>query len=289
MVSILMTAFNREKLITEAIESVLASSYTDFELIIVDDGSSDDTATIAKKYQSEDKRVKVYVNEKNLGDYQNRNNAARYATGKYIKYVDSDDQLYPGGLQYCVDCMEQNPEVDWAIIYPKMIDKEFLLTSKAALQLHFFEQPFLKAGPGQTIIKRSFFEKVGRYPVKYGPANDMYFNLKAAASGNTLVLQDKFLFYRRHEEQEQSNQFNYLYNYNKYLKDALEELSLPLTKKEINWLQLKRKRRFAVNIIRYFLSTGNISKTREAIKKADYSWSDFLEGIFHHVSKPVNR
>ena len=75
----------------EAIESVLASSYSNFELIIVDDGSSDSTVSIARKYEVEDNRVKLYVNKKNLGDYPNRNYAATLAKGHYLKYLDSDD------------------------------------------------------------------------------------------------------------------------------------------------------------------------------------------------------
>ncbi len=75
LISILMTAYNREHYITEAIESVLASTYQNWELIIVDDGSKDDTVSIAKSYAAEDARIKVHVNEKNLGDYPNRNRA----------------------------------------------------------------------------------------------------------------------------------------------------------------------------------------------------------------------
>ena len=71
---------------------MLASSYQDWELIIVDDVSTDTSAAIAKSYEKKDARIKVYVNEQtNLGDYPNRNKAASYAKGKYIKYLDADD------------------------------------------------------------------------------------------------------------------------------------------------------------------------------------------------------
>ncbi|MBN2662839.1 MAG: glycosyltransferase family 2 protein, partial [Bacteroidales bacterium] len=94
-VSVLMTAYNREKYIAEAIESVIASTYQNWELIIVDDGSKDKTVEIAKQYEAKDPRIKVYINEKNLGDYPNRNKAASYAKGKYLKFVDADDLIYP--------------------------------------------------------------------------------------------------------------------------------------------------------------------------------------------------
>jgi glycosyltransferase involved in cell wall biosynthesis len=282
-----MTAYNREKFIAEAIESVLASSYTNFELIVVDDCSSDNTVPIALGYEAKDSRVRVYVNEYNLGDYPNRNKAAGYAKGKYLKYVDSDDSLYPDGLNYCVQSMEDFELAEWAIIYPDASEKEFLLESKEAILSHFFNAPFLKAGPGSTIIRRDFFFSIGMYPTGYGPASDMYFNLNAASKGPVLVLKDIFLFYRRHADQEQSNQFSYLYNYCKYLKDALDNLDLHLSRAQINWLQKKRKRRFAVNITKYFFRTWNLHKTREAINKAEFSLSDYLTGIFHIGSNPV--
>jgi glycosyltransferase involved in cell wall biosynthesis len=286
LVSVIMTAFNRERFIIESIESVLASTYKNFELIIVDDGFTDETVNIAREYEVKDSRIKVYVNEKNLGDYPNRNRAASYAQGKYLKYVDSDDKLYPGGLKYCVDSLETNPGADWGIIFPEEIAEEYVLDSNEAIQAHFFEKPFLKAGPGQTILKKDFFIKVGMYPVLYGPANDMYFNLLAASKGKVLVLKDNFLFYRRHDAQEQSNRFSYLYNNCKYLKDALENLDLPLNNKQINWLQKKRKRRFSVNLVNYFLETRNLLQIKQACHKAGFSFKDFLVGIFHFNAHP---
>ena len=98
IVSILTTVYNREKYLAACLDSVLASGYKDWELIIVDDVSSDASVAIAKSYEQKDARIKVYVNDKNLGDYPNRNKAASYAKGKYIKYLDADDIIYPHGL-----------------------------------------------------------------------------------------------------------------------------------------------------------------------------------------------
>ncbi len=84
LVSVLMTAFNREKYIAVAIQSVLNSSYKNFELIIADDGSTDNTVAIARSYANLDLRITVFINEKNLGDYSNRNKAATYAKGEFI-------------------------------------------------------------------------------------------------------------------------------------------------------------------------------------------------------------
>ena len=109
-VSILTTVYNRDKYLAACIDSVLASSYQNWELIIVDDVSTDTSVAIAKSYEKKDARIKVYVNDKNLGDYPNRNKAASYAKGKYIKYLDADDVIYPHGLEVMVHTMEQFPK-----------------------------------------------------------------------------------------------------------------------------------------------------------------------------------
>lgn len=101
-ISVLMTAYNREKYISQSIESVLSSTHNDFELIIVDDCSKDKTVEIAKWYEKTDSRIRVYVNEENLGDYPNRKKAVTFASGKYIKYLDSDDIMYPSCLETMV-------------------------------------------------------------------------------------------------------------------------------------------------------------------------------------------
>jgi glycosyltransferase involved in cell wall biosynthesis len=114
-VSILTTVYNHEKYLAACIESVLASSYLDWEMIIVDDQSKDSSVAIAQSYEAKDSRIKVYVNEHYLGDYPNRNKTASYAKGKYLKYVDADDMIYPHGLEIMVQTMEQFPEADFGL------------------------------------------------------------------------------------------------------------------------------------------------------------------------------
>src|SRR5207245_7643788 len=80
-VSVLMTAYNREQYIASSIESVLVQTFDDLELVIVDDGSTDGTVEIARHFARQDPRVRVDVNDRNLGDYANRNRAAALARG----------------------------------------------------------------------------------------------------------------------------------------------------------------------------------------------------------------
>ena len=281
VLSVLMTSYNREQYIAEAIESVLASTYKNFELIIVDDGSKDRTVEIARSYAENDQRITVYINEQNLGDYRNRNKAAMNAKGEYIMYVDSDDKILVDGFERCIAAMQQFPQAGFGMQYNETGKSPFLLSSKLAIQQHFFKEPCLMIGPGGTIIRRDFFEKIGRYPEKYGPANDMYFNLKAAAAGPILMLPFVFNYYRIHEGQELNNKYSYLYNNFNYLRDALQELDLPLTEKEKQWLMNKNRRRFFVNFFSYCRQSKDLRKAFAAKKLAKFGIADAWKALFH--------
>jgi len=95
LVSIIMTAYNSEETISIAIESILKQSYTNFELIIVDDASKDNTVNIIQKYNKLDNRIKLIKLKENVGTYIARNNALKRAEGEYITFHDSDDYSLP--------------------------------------------------------------------------------------------------------------------------------------------------------------------------------------------------
>lgn len=280
LVSVLMTSFNREQFISEAIESVLKSTYPNFELIIVDDRSKDKTVAIAKSFAEKDSRVKVFINEKNLGDYANRNMAASYATGEWIMSVDSDDKMNSDGIEKVLNCMQQFPLAHFGM-YHYLGTELKEIQSSAAIRRHLLEKRFLAIGPGGTIIRRKYFETIKGYPEKYGPANDMYFNLKATSQSSIVMFPFEFHFYRRHEGQEINNYFSYIYNNYCYMRDALLELNLFLTEKEKKWLSNKNNRRFLYNISKYFFNTRDFGKVKEAFNKTRFGFKEALSGIFH--------
>lgn len=107
LVSIIMPSFNTGKYITETIESVLAQSYKNWELIIVDDCSSDNTDEVVRTYLSDD-RIHYLKNEKNSGAAFSRNTALREAKGKWIAFLDSDDIWLPEKLEKQIAFMEEN-------------------------------------------------------------------------------------------------------------------------------------------------------------------------------------
>lgn len=109
-VSVLMPVYNGAKYLRPAVGSILSQTLEDFELLVVDDGSADQTLEILQSYQ--DKRLKIISNDQNRGVAHSLNRALDQAEGKYIVRMDSDDIAYPRRLEKQVAFLEQNPDID---------------------------------------------------------------------------------------------------------------------------------------------------------------------------------
>ncbi|MEO6719113.1 MAG: glycosyltransferase family 2 protein [Ferruginibacter sp.] len=281
MVSVLMTAYNRETYIAEAIESVLASSYTNFELIIVDDCSKDGTVEIALAFAAIDTRIKVYVNEKNLDQFPNRNKAADYAIGYLIMFVDSDDTIQPDAIEYVVRQFSEHPTAKFSTVYGQAdIDKPTCMSSAECVRKHFFKSNHLHVGPGGTVIKTTYFKQIGGFPTVYGPAGDSYYNIKAACNADVLLLPYIYFNYRIHGNQELSRKDSYLYNNYLYFESVMLLPELPLTQKEKRKLLLNNKRQFLINSLVHLKNTGHFGKVISAYKTAGVGIKEIWAGIF---------
>ncbi len=207
LVSVLMASYNSEDYIAVAIQSVLKSTYKNFELIITDDNSTDGTYAIAKAYEAKDNRVRVIKNDKNYGDYPNRNQAASYATGKYLKYVDHDDYIYPYGLEQLVYFMEQFPDAGYGLcslpqhksrIYP------FQLSPQETYRMNYFEMTLFHKAPLSAIIKREAFNAVGGFTGKPLLGDFEMWHL-LSQKFPVVLMPHGIVWYREHDEQEMSH------------------------------------------------------------------------------------
>ncbi len=287
-VSVLMTAYNREKYIAEAIESVLASTYQNWELIIVDDGSKDSTVEIAKSYEAKDKRIKVYINEKNLGDYPNRNRAASYAKGKYLKYVDADDLIYPHGLEQLVFYMEQFPDAayglcslpqDNAQIYP------FMLSPKQAYYRHYFTNKWIfHKAPLSSIIKKDFFDKVGGFSGKQHLGDFEMWNI-LSQKYNVVLMPAGIVWHRTHDDQQNTdNATNPAVNLKYYVLEyeLLKSQACPISEKDKIKAQKKCLRKQARYILRH-LKSHSIKTAIQLQKKSDLSFTEVFIKAFQKI------
>lgn len=109
-ISVVMPTYNREELLPRAIESILNQTYEDFEFIIVDDGSTDNSVALIQSYQKQDKRIRLVQNEKNKGISYSRNRGMDEAKGRYVAIMDSDDYSEPDRLARSLAFMKKHKD-----------------------------------------------------------------------------------------------------------------------------------------------------------------------------------
>lgn len=174
-----MAVYNGEKYLNEAIDSILKQSFTDFEFIIINDGSQDDCFDIIKSYK--DERI-ILINQENQGMGESWNNGIKIARGKYIARMDADDISYENrfGIQY--DYLEKNQNVVVVGSNADVIDQygDYVYTTDRTLLIKDIKSAFSHGSPfihPSVLIRQNVFESAGFYP-------------------KIPLVEDKFLFYR---------------------------------------------------------------------------------------------
>jgi|WetSurMetagenome_2_1015567.scaffolds.fasta_scaffold01836_13 glycosyltransferase involved in cell wall biosynthesis len=183
-VSVLLPVYNSEKYVAIAIESILQQTLKDFEFIIIDDHSSDNSWEIVKKYAKKDKRIIALRNKHNLKGCNTLNKGHALAKGKYIASIDHDDWSYPDRLEKQFNFMELHPKIGivggiMEIINEagKVVGKRKYHLSDGEIRKNIFRySPFSHP---LIMIRKSILDKIGGYNQDYVPADDyeLYFRI----------------------------------------------------------------------------------------------------------------
>ena len=291
VISILTTCYNREKYLAECIQSVLDGHFQDFELIIVDDQSTDRSLEIANDFAAQDSRIRVYRNEKNLGDYPNRNKAASYARGKYIKYLDADDMHGRFMVDIMVDAMETFPEAGYGLfdygdqkpLFP------IVLQPSEAYEAHYSgKHRIFNRSPINAIIKKEIFEEIGGFSGKQH-VGDFELWHQLSAKHPTVVMSAGPGLWREHDNQQSSdNRTDPLvpFKYQLLSIEMIDGAECPLNRQARSFISTELRRRQARTVLMSFKNHG----LRDALKlkqAASLSWSEIIKNAF--ANPPIKK
>src|SRR5437660_725329 len=121
-VSVILPVYNRAAFLEQAFDSIRSQRFRDWELVVIDDGSMDDTpAAVARLAAGIDRPVR-YVRQENQGAYGARNTGLDLAAGRYIAFFDSDDVWLPGYLESAAAALDSNPDVDWVFVPSRIVE-----------------------------------------------------------------------------------------------------------------------------------------------------------------------
>lgn len=209
--SIIMPAYNREKYIGKAIESILNQNFKDFELIIIDDGSTDQTSKIIKKFQ--DSRIN-YEWQENAGEYAATNKALKKTKGKYLTWVHSDDLLPISSLKFRVQALDKNPKIE--LVHGdivkidskgKIIDK-LLATNDDYQKIfnHYCQNEETRSNKKYFVnhltfmFRREILNRVGYFDEKLPYAGDLDWMMRVIKKCTMLRIPKVLYKYRRHPQ-----------------------------------------------------------------------------------------
>lgn len=203
LVSVVMPCHNGAQYISEAIRSVLAQSYVNWELIVVDDGSTDDSLSIVKSMK--DSRITLVRNKKNYGICHSLNKGIKRAKGKYIARLDADDMMLPGRLSAQIEFMEQHP--DYAVVGGNHIvmDMDGMPLGMTAYpetdkEIRFFANIFNPFAHSSVMIRKAVLEEGYRYSNKYPYCEDYHLWMQIIRKHKLHNLQQTITLYRKNEK-----------------------------------------------------------------------------------------
>lgn len=197
LVTIYITNHNYGKYINKAIRSVLDQSLKEFELIIIDDGSTDNSSKIIGKYKNHKKIISIY--QKNKGLTVSNNIALRLSRGKYIIRLDADDWLDPNALKIMSDYLEKNPKI--GLVFPDYFEVDEKDNILNLIRRHNFKKVSLRDQPAHgacTMIRKECLKKIGGYNEKFDRQDGYYIWIKFIQKYEVANINLPLFFYRQH-------------------------------------------------------------------------------------------
>jgi glycosyltransferase involved in cell wall biosynthesis len=189
LVSVITITYNSSKFVRDAIESVLNQKHKNIQYIIGDDCSSDDTWKIINEFK--DNRIVSYRNEKNIGEYKNRNLASSLAKGKYFMFIDGDDYLYPHAIGYFLENIENYNDCAFLVQknYINKIIFPLMLYPHQTIEMYYFsENNLLSSSFASNFFKTELFLSIGGLSTIY-KSGDEDIRIRLAALHPVLFVQ----------------------------------------------------------------------------------------------------
>lgn len=221
-ISVILPVFNGEKTIVETMMSVLRQTVTDFELIVIDDGSTDQTCERVESIRD----ARIHLSRfPNRGLAASRNRGLRLSEGEFFSFIDADDLWVPNKLEMQVASLESKPEFGVAYSWTSTIDEsgDFIraiapVSHEGNVYCQMLERCFVASG-SNIMCRKDLIEKVGYYNEEFRLGSDWEFNIRLAGKCSFVLVPEYQIFYRQSPQSITSN----VRNVEQYLLRVIEE------------------------------------------------------------------
>lgn len=266
LVSIIIPVYNGEKYLADTIQSVIDQTYKNWELIIVDDGSTDNTSNVVKQFN--DSRIS-YIKKNNTGVSDTRNLGAMISNGEILCFLDADDIWLPENLEKKVEKLINEPQ--GVLVFSSMYlwdergDYKTCKTTKKILEDDWekFRRLIAPTIPSSAIIKRNYFFEVGMFDTNISTSADFDLNIRLRELGEFIYLEEPLVLYRCHPSQMHKNIALYKHDMSYILKKYKSNTNLFPTRHE--W-------RNSYSLLNYFIAVEFIRQKK------------FNKGLMHLIN-----
>ncbi len=206
LVSIIMPVYNGERFIGEALDSILMQSYKNFELIVINDGSTDNTLEILQQYKTRFDERLLIINQPNQGQVVAKNKGLNLARGDFISFLDSDDRWHPRKLESQIDLLLKNPSVGLCYTEAVLIDERGNQIGYRTVNPSYIGKCFNKLIMGNCItassvlLKRECIDKVGSFDTSLTACENWDLWLRISRISELKYIKKPLTYYRIHQE-----------------------------------------------------------------------------------------
>ncbi|ABA20464.1 Glycosyl transferase, family 2 [Trichormus variabilis ATCC 29413] len=243
-VSVVIPAYNAMKYLPATVESVLQQTFTDIEILIINDGSSDNI--IAWTTQITDPRVQV-ISQQNQGLSGARNTGINHASGEYIAFIDADDLWLPSKLEKQVKCLDNSPQAGLVYTWTAWTDETGKPTGvivASDVEGYVWEQMVVNdkiSNGSSAMVRRICFDKVGLFDTELTSSEDRDMWIRLAAHYHFAVVKEPLTLYRRHSQSMSKNRPKMLKNIRRVFEKTFETVPtelLYLRNRSYGWINL---------------------------------------------------
>lgn len=197
-VSIVLPVYNGERFLRQSVDSIMGQSFKDWELIIVDDCSTDNSSKIAESFAKKDKRISVVHNKVNRKLPESLNIGFAEAQGKYFTWTSDDNIAKPNWLKTMVDYLDSNPKADMVVGTMDLIDEDGKFISATLKKNRVFSLAYRNNVGAVFMYRKSIADKVGKYDTGSFGVEDWDYWCRIALNGTIEYIPDNLYLYRIH-------------------------------------------------------------------------------------------